>query len=102
MSEICTTFGLPQELCVCESIAKEHQIITISNIKKKFDKTYTVIKGIDEKSIDIKDVAKKLKNHFACGGTSKDCIVELQGDHKQKTKEFLVELGFSPASIQIR
>lgn len=102
MGDVCTQCGLPQELCVCETIAKETQEIIIKIIKKKFNKVYTEITGIDDKEIDLKDVAKKLKSKFACGGTAKDRKIELQGDHKQKVKEFLIELGFLPETIKIR
>ena len=101
MSEICPTCGLPKELCVCETIAKESQIITIQNTKKKFGKTYTLIEGIDQKEIDLKDLTKKLKNKFACGGTSKEGKIELQGEHRNKVKEVLVEMGFPPETIKV-
>lgn len=102
MSEICSTCGLPKELCVCESIAKESQKIEVKLEKKKFGKNYTVIEGIDEKEIDLKQLIKKLKNQLACGGTIKDGRVELQGDHKQKVKGLLIEFGFAPGTIEIR
>jgi translation initiation factor 1 len=102
MSEVCTTCGLPKELCVCESIAKESQKIIIRIEKKKFGKKYTTITGIDEKEIDMKDLLKKLKNKFACGGTIKEGMVELQGDHKQRVKPFLVQLGFAQETIEIK
>lgn len=102
MSEICSTCGLPKELCVCETIAKESQRIVISTIKRKFGKKYTIIKGIDSKQIDIKETTKKLKNKLACGGTSKGSTIELQGDHKQKVREFLIELGFALETIDVR
>ncbi|MBN2881667.1 stress response translation initiation inhibitor YciH [Candidatus Woesearchaeota archaeon] len=101
MSEICPKCGLPQELCVCETIAKESQNIVIKTIKKKFGKKYTVIEGIEGKDIDIKDLTKQLKNKFACGGTAKTGVVELQGDHVQNVKKFLVSLGFQEETIQI-
>jgi len=102
MSEICSMCGLPKELCVCETIAKESQEITISVESKKFGKLYTIIKGIDEKEIDISDLTKKLKSKLACGGTAKDGKVELQGKHIQKTKEILLDMGFSPDTIIIK
>lgn len=90
MSEICSKCGLPKELCVCEVIAKEDQKIEVYVDKKKFGKPYTIIEGINEKDINIKGLAKKLKTTLACGGTIKNGKIELQGIHKQKVKEVLV------------
>lgn len=101
MSDICTTCGLPQELCVCEAIAKENQKITLSVERKKFRKEYTIIKGIDAGEIDVKDLAKQLKNKFACGGTAKDGVIELQGNHLREVREFLIKLGFAAETIEI-
>ena len=64
MAEICPKCGLPKELCVCETIAKEQQKIKVYTIKKKFGKTYTVIEGIDEKEINLKETSKKLTRVF--------------------------------------
>ncbi len=102
MSEICPLCGLVKELCVCESIAKESQKIMVYIERKKFNKNYTIVEGIDEKEIDLKDLAKKLKSALACGGTIKGGKIELQGEHKQKTKKVLVDYGFSPTSIELR
>jgi translation initiation factor 1 len=102
MSEVCTTCGLPKELCVCEVIAKETQKIEVSLVQKKFRKNYTVIEGLDAKEIDIKELATKLKEKFACGGTIKDGKIELQGDHRPRAKQTLVELGFPAESIVVK
>ncbi len=102
MSDIDPITGLPKELSAWEDIAKEAQKITVYKTRKKFGKPYTVIEGIDEKSIDIKNVAKQLKNKFACGGTAKNGIIELQGNHHAKVKAELVKLGFSPESIDVQ
>ncbi len=102
MSNICPKCGLPEDLCVCESIAKESQKIEVTTEKKKFGKVYTVISGIDEKEIDMKSLVKKLKSKFACGGTAKKGRVELQGDHKSKVRKTLIESGFAPESIVIK
>ncbi len=99
---VCNTCGLPKELCVCENIAKESQEIKIYTIKKKFGKKNTVVEGIDTKQIDLKDLAKKLKNMLACGGTSKEGKIELQGEHRQKVKEELVKLGFPQETIHVK
>lgn len=101
MSKICNKCGLPEELCVCETIAKESQKVTIYIEQQKFGKKYTIVEGIDTKDIDIKDVARKLKTRLACGGTAKEGTIELQGDHRQKVMNFLVEIGFAPETIHI-
>jgi len=102
MSENCSQCGLPKDLCVCETIAKESQMIVIGLEKRKFGKLETIIKGIDEKEIDIKDLAKQLKTKFACGGTIKKGVIELQGNHQQKVKDFLIQIGFSSNTIEIQ
>ena len=102
MSNICPRCGLSKELCVCETIAKEDQQITVKTIKRRFGKLATLIEGIDHKEINIKDLAKKLKAKFACGGTAKNNVIELQGDHKQRVKEELIKLGFSADTISIQ
>lgn len=100
MSEICTTCGLPQELCVCEAIAKESQKITIRIVRKKFRKEYTVIEGLTA-DIDHKDLTRQLKNKLACGGTTKKGVIELQGSHLQATRDFLIKQGFAAETIEI-
>lgn len=102
MSEICSRCGLPKELCVCETIAKESQRIVVRTEKRKFGKQYTIIEGVDAKEIDIKELTKKLKSKFACGGTVKEGNIELQGNHKNNVKGTLVTLGFAPETIDVK
>ncbi len=102
MANVCPKCGLNLELCVCETIAKEGQQIKIYREKKRFGKIATLIQGIDSKDINLKDLAKKLKSKLACGGTVKEGIIELQGDHINKVKEELIRLGFSPNTITIK
>jgi len=96
--EICPKCGLPQQACVCEQIVKSSQKIKISTEKKKFGKTATMVSGF-EAGMDVKKITKALKEELACGGTFKDNIVELQGDHTKKVKQILVKLGFDEESI---
>lgn len=71
-------------------------------INKKFGKKYTIVEGIDNKEIDLKEVTKTLKSRFACGGTMKDGKVELQGDHRHKVMKVLVELGFPAETVEVK
>jgi len=98
MAGICSVCGLPEELCMCEQIAKEQQKIRILTDTRRYGKVVTVVEGIDSTDIDMEDLARKLKTRCAAGGTYKDGRIELQGDHKKKVKEVLEELGFSVES----
>ena len=96
--EICPKCGLPEQACVCEQIVKSSQRIKVTTDKKRYGKIVTIVSGF-ETGINIKKIAKALKNELACGGTFKDDSIELQGDHKKKVKDILVKLGFEPGSI---
>ena len=102
MSEVCPMCGLVKELCVCETIAKESQKILVYIERKKFNKNYTIVEGIDEKEIDLKDLARKLKSELACGGTIKAGKIELQGEHKKRVKKILIDYGFASGSVEMK
>jgi len=95
--EICPKCGLPEQACVCGEIEKEEQKIKIELVKRKFGKIITLVSGF--KDIDMKSVLKELKQVRACGGTIKNGIIELQGDHKGKIKPILIKLGFNEESV---
>lgn len=90
--------GLPTEADVFKEIAKGEQKITVSTVARRYGKITTLVSGFD-KSFDIKGTAKHLKEKLACGGTVKDGVIELQGNHKKQVKPVLVTLGFSEGSI---
>ena len=96
--EICPKCGLPKEACVCEQIAKSSQKINVTTDKKRYGKIVTVVTGFGD-GVDVKKVTKALKNELACGGTCKDGVIELQGDHTKRIKGVLVKLGFDEESI---
>ena len=102
MAEICPTCGLPKDLCACSEIGKEQQRIRIRLETRKFGKPSTVVDGLDEKNTDLPKMAQKLKGFCACGGTAKNGQVMLQGDHREKVRQFLVELGYPEENIALQ
>lgn len=87
------------QACVCQEIAKTEQRIKIKTDKRRYGKIITLVEGLSN-DVDIKDIGKKLKSKLACGGTVKNNLIELQGDHRKKTKPALVELGFPEDTIE--
>lgn len=101
MAEVCSTCGLPKDLCVCGTISMEQQLVKVRLETRKWGKPTTVIEGIDAKSVNLDDLAGKLKSCCACGGTAKDNLIMLQGDHRDKVRKLLVQYGFPETSIEI-
>jgi len=91
---------LPIDLCVCKTIAKEEAKIKIYMVKRSFGKSVTIIEGIDEKA-NPKELSKKLKTSLSCGGTYKNGKIELRGEHKNKLKAILIEMGFPEDKIEV-
>ena len=102
MAEICPTCGLPKDICVCTEISKEQQRIKIRRETRKWGKPATVIDGINDKHQNLDQLARKLKAFCACGGTAKNNQIILQGDHRDRVKTFLVQLGFPEQNIELQ
>jgi len=99
--DICSVCGLPKDLCVCEEVAKEQQQIVIKVNKRRYGKEVTIIKGINSSEINLEELAKFLKSKLACGGTVKNGIIELQGNHINRVRNILVKKGFNPDRIRV-
>jgi translation initiation factor 1 len=101
MAEICPTCGLPKDLCACGEIEKEQQRIRIRLETRKFGRPITIVDGLDDNT-NLESTAKKLKGVCACGGTAKNGQIMLQGDHRQKVRDFLVTLGYPTENIELQ
>ncbi len=100
MPDICPKCGLPKELCVCDVLNREtNRRIKVYTEKKKFRKYMTVVSGLSGE--EMEKTAKELKHTLACGGTYKNGIIELQGDHKESVKKALLEMGYPEESIDV-
>ena len=96
--DIDPNFGLPTESDVFEEIAKSEQHIKVTTDKRRYGKVITLVSGLD-KHVDVKGIARSLKEKLACGGTVKDGVIELQGNHQKQIRPILAKLGFSEGSI---
>ncbi|MDE1846276.1 MAG: stress response translation initiation inhibitor YciH [Candidatus Micrarchaeota archaeon] len=98
MAEICPKCGLPKELCVCDVLDRETtKKIKVYQTKKKFQKYMTIVEGLTGE--ELERTAKSLKHTLACGGTYKNGVIELQGEHKDQVKKALLMLGYPESSI---
>lgn len=96
--EICPKCSLPIQACVCEEISKREQKIRVEVSNRRYGKITTLVTGF--RDMDIKNIARELKQTFACGGTVKNNIIELQGDHRGKVRPVLIKLGFPEEAVE--
>lgn len=57
-------------------------------------KVVSVVKNLVLTEEDLKTLAKKLKQECGTGGTVKDGVIEIQGEHRQRMAEVLQKLGY--------
>ncbi|MEO1068917.1 MAG: translation initiation factor [Cyanobacteria bacterium J06638_6] len=62
--------------------------------KGRGGKTVTIITGFQHSPDQLTALAKQLKAQCGSGGTAKDNVIEIQGDHAQKLVELLVAKGY--------
>ena len=58
-------------------------------------KTVTVVRGLAERGAALETLAAELKRLCGAGGTIKDGVIEIQGDHRDRVAERLRALGHS-------
>ena len=57
-------------------------------------KAVTLVKKLILSEDDLKALAKKLKQKCGTGGTVKDGVIEIQGEHREKVADVLQKLGY--------
>ena len=62
--------------------------------KGRGGKTVTLVKGLVLSDDDLKSLAKQLKQVCGTGGTFKDGVIEIQGEHREKIAEVLKQMGY--------
>lgn len=54
----------------------------------------TLLKNLILSEEDMKQLAKRLKQICSSGGTIKENIIEIQGEHREKIREELKKMGY--------
>lgn len=100
LGRICPKCQNPIKNCVCKTSAKiiinnKDGIVRLSLERKgRGGKVVTIISGLPTPPQQIKLITKEIKQKCGTGGSSKDGIIEIQGDVRQVVFDFLKEKGF--------
>ena len=95
----CETCGELEEQCVCPPPEKvwappEKQTARLAVEKRKKGKVVTVVRGLSAEESDLPELLTKLKSTCGAGGTLKDDIIELQGNHLDRVRGLLSDIGY--------
>lgn len=89
---------------ICERLVVEQPFIKIRLDTRKFGKPVTIVDGFPSDKDILKQLARFFKTKLAAGGTfrEEEGRIELQGDHRQRVRQILIEeLGIPPENVLI-
>ncbi len=97
---ICPGCGQPVARCACDAKNKAaivgDGVVRVSRqTKGRGGKSVTVVKGLALDATALAALAKQLRTACGAGGTVKDGIVEVQGDHCETILAALTKLGYN-------
>ena len=93
---MCPDCRQPVASCTCKQavIPKGDGVVRVSReTKGRGGKSVTVVKGLQIDADALAQVGKQLKTACGSGGTVKDGVIEVQGDHCDLVVETLKKLG---------
>jgi len=78
-----------------KSLPPQQQIIYLHRESKgRGGKVVTLLKNLQLSEKDLRSLAKQLKRGCGTGGTIKDGIIEIQGEHREKIAAYLEKAGY--------
>ena len=63
--------------------------------KGRGGKTVTLVRGLPLAAAELEALGKQLRTHCGSGGTVKDGVVEVQGDHAERVLAWLMAQGYA-------
>lgn len=96
---MCSGCGQPAEQCTCranKSSSVSGPVRVRLETKGRKGKAVTVVTGIPLDHLELADLGKKLKQKCGAGGTVKEGVIEIQGDHRASVISALKDLDYNP------
>lgn len=96
---ICPACRLPVAKCRCRIDAPPPEGDGIVRVRRETKgrggKTVTTVEGVPLPAGGLRDLASDLKRRCGTGGTVKDRVIEIQGDHRDTVVAELIRKGFT-------
>ena len=96
---MCPDCRQPTAACTCKQnkiVPKTDGVVRVSRSSKgRGGKTVTLVSGLPLDEAALAKLAKQLKAACGSGGTVKDGVVEVQGDHCDTVLQALLKQGYA-------
>lgn len=93
---MCPGCRQPQAQCACKAapVPVGDGIVRVAReTKGRGGKAVTVVRGVPVDAAALAQLGKQLKAACGSGGTVKDGVIEVQGDHVERVMDVLRQLG---------
>jgi translation initiation factor 1 len=95
---MCPQCRRPLAACACRSAAAAPPpgdgIVRVSReTKGRGGKAVTLVRGAPGDAAALAELGKRLRSACGAGGTLKDGVIEVQGDHVERVLEWLAQQG---------
>ena len=93
---MCPVCRSPVAQCKCKQavVPKGDSVVRVSReTKGRGGKAVTLVRGLALAPEQLADLGKQLRTACGCGGTVKDGVIEVQGDHADRVVELLKARG---------
>jgi len=98
---VCDRCGQLESACACPPVVAEPkrippdtQTARLKVEKRPKGKVVTAVSGLDPAGNDLAELAARLKSRCGAGGTVKEGVIELQGDHLGAAEAALQAIGY--------
>jgi translation initiation factor 1 len=86
--------------CICKTVARtgpagDGVVRVTRETKGRGGKSVTIVKGLPLDPLALAALGKQLRTACGSGGTVKDGVIEVQGDHCERVIEALRKHGYS-------
>ena len=96
---ICPECGQSADRCTCkrkQTTPTTGGIVRVSReTKGRKSKGVTLVKGLAMDAVSLAQIGKKLKAMCGSGGTIKDGVIEIQGNHIERVMDYLKKQGLT-------
>ena len=97
---MCPACRRPQAACACAAMVAVARvgdgIVRVSReTQRRGGKVVTVIRGVDGDDAMLAALGKRLRTACGAGGTVRDGVLEVQGDHRDRVVALLKQDGYT-------